>query len=37
MNHTVLARIRRHVAAFVSECNYAQARVASGRHTPERF
>jgi hypothetical protein len=37
MNHNVLARIGRHVAAFVAECNYAQNRVASVRHTPERF
>jgi hypothetical protein len=37
MNHNVLARIRRHIAAFVAECNYAQTRVASLRHTPERF
>ena len=44
MNHTVtqgirrpLARIGRRVAAIVAECNYAQARVTSLRHTPERF
>ncbi len=44
MNHNVtrgvrgpLARIGRRVAAIVTECNYAQARVASLRNTPERF
>ena len=44
MNHNVtqgaqgpLARIGRRVAAFVAECNYAQARVASLRNTPARF
>jgi hypothetical protein len=37
MNHNVLARIRRHVAAFIAECNDAQSRVSSLRHTPERF
>src|SRR3954454_21705371 len=37
MNHNVLAPIGRHVAAFVSEGNYAQTRVASVRHTPARF
>jgi hypothetical protein len=37
MNHNVLARIRRHIAAFVAEVNYAQTRVASPRHTPEHF
>jgi hypothetical protein len=37
MNHNVLARIRRHVAAFVAECNDAQTRMTSLRHTPERF
>jgi hypothetical protein len=37
MNHNVLARIRRHVAAFVAEVNYAQSRVTSARHTPEHF
>jgi hypothetical protein len=37
MNHNVLARIRRHVAAFIAECNDAQSRVTSPRHTPERF
>lgn len=33
----LLARISRRVAAIVAECNYAQARVASLQHTPERF
>jgi hypothetical protein len=40
MTHDVqgpLARIRRRVAAFVSECNYAQSRIASPQHTPEHF
>jgi hypothetical protein len=41
MNHNVrqgaLARIGRRVAAIVAECNYAQTRVASSRHTPVRF
>jgi hypothetical protein len=44
MNHNVtqnvqgpLARIGRRVAAIVAECNYAQARLTSLRHTPERF
>jgi hypothetical protein len=37
MNRNVLARIRRHVAAFVAECNYAQSRLTSPRHTPEHF
>jgi hypothetical protein len=37
MNRNVLARIRRSVAAFVAEVNYAQSRVASARHTPEHF
>jgi hypothetical protein len=44
MNHNVargvrgpLARIGRRVAAIVTECNYAQTRVASLRNTPERF
>ena len=44
MNHHVtqdvrgpLARIGRRVAAIVAECNYAQARVASSRNTPEHF
>ena len=32
-----LARIRQRVAAFVSECNYAQTRLASPQHTPEHF
>jgi hypothetical protein len=44
MNHTrthgaqgPLARITRRVAAIVAECNYAQTRVSSAQHTPERF
>jgi hypothetical protein len=44
MNHNVkqdvrgpLARIGRRVAAIVAECNYAQARLANPRNTPERF
>jgi hypothetical protein len=37
MNHNVLARIRRHVAAFIAEANYASSRVSSSRHTPEHF
>jgi hypothetical protein len=40
MNHNVtgpLARIRHRVVAIIAECNYAQARVASPRRTPERF
>ncbi|HEX5299794.1 MAG TPA: hypothetical protein VFW50_22630 [Streptosporangiaceae bacterium] len=32
-----LARIRQRVAAIVAECNYAQTRLASPRHTPEHF
>jgi hypothetical protein len=32
-----LARIRQRVAAIVAECNYAQTRLASPRHTPERY
>jgi hypothetical protein len=39
-NHVVpgpLARIGRRIAAIVAECNYAQTRVSSLRHTPERF
>jgi len=32
-----LARIGRRVAAIVTECSYAQNRVASLRNTPERF
>jgi hypothetical protein len=32
-----LARIRRRVAAFVAECNYAQSRLASSQHTPEHY
>jgi hypothetical protein len=32
-----LARIGRRVAAFVAECNYAQTRLASPQHTPERY
>jgi hypothetical protein len=44
MNHNMtqgirgpLARIGRRVAAIVAECNYAQARLTSLQHTPERF
>jgi hypothetical protein len=41
MNHTVtqgpLARIGRRVAAIVTECNYAQARVDSLRNTPDAY
>jgi hypothetical protein len=44
MNHHVthgvrapLARIGRRLAAIVAECNYAQARLVSGRDTPARF
>ena len=44
MNHNVtqdvpgpLARIGRHVAAIVAECNYAQTRLTSSRNTPEHF
>jgi hypothetical protein len=40
MTHDVqgpLARIRQRVAAFVAECNYAQSRLASAQHTPERY
>jgi hypothetical protein len=32
-----LARIRQRVAAIVAECNYAQTRLASPQHTPERY
>ena len=32
-----LARIGLRVAAIVTECNYAQTRMASLRNTPERF
>ncbi len=44
MNHSVtqgrrgaLARIGQQVAAIVAQCNYAQTRISSLRHTPERF
>jgi hypothetical protein len=44
MNHNAtqgvrgpLARIGRRVAAIITECNYAQTRVASLRNTPERY
>jgi hypothetical protein len=44
MNHHVrqgvrgpLARIGQRVAAFVTECNRAQARLTSLRDTPARF
>ena len=44
MNHNVtqstrspLARVGRRVAAFVAECNYAQARVDSLRNTPDAY
>jgi hypothetical protein len=44
MNHNMtrgirgpLARIGRRVAAIVAECNYAQTRLTSLQHTPERF
>ncbi len=44
MNHNVtqgvrapLARIGRHVAAIVAECNYAQTQVTSLRNTPARI
>ncbi len=32
-----LARFGRRVAAIVAECNYAQNRMTSLEHTPERF
>lgn len=41
MNHNVtqnpLARFGRRVAAFVAECNYAQARLSSLRNTPSVY
>jgi hypothetical protein len=41
MNHDItrgpLARIARHIAAIVAECNYAQNRMTSLRNTPQRF
>jgi hypothetical protein len=44
MNHHVtqgvpapLTRIARRIATIVAECNYAQARLISGRNTPARF
>jgi hypothetical protein len=44
MNHHVtqgirgpLARFGRRVAEIVAECNYAQTRLTSLQHTPERF
>jgi hypothetical protein len=37
MTQRPLARIARRVAAIVAECNYAQTRVSSAQHTPERF
>jgi hypothetical protein len=37
ITQSILGRIGRRIAAIVADCNYAETRLVSLRHTPERF